>query len=112
MSPSKILVMAAIGIWLVTAVIAAIAWSVPLQGFPFLLSVPFTVPAVVASGLHWALSLGWTIALSCCAATAWLLAAVEVWRRPRTRFAWCLFAVWDAFVVVGYYSVYQSLSDL
>src|ERR1019366_8771720 len=105
MSPSKILVMAAIGIWLATAVVIAIAWGVSPQGFPFLLLAPFATPIALVNRLGWSFSSLWSTTVTVCTAIVWLVAAVEVWRRPKTSIASCLFAMWSAFVAIGYYSL-------
>lgn len=112
MIPSKFLVMTAIGIWLVTALVFAVVWDVQPEGLPFLFLLPFEMPAmIVEEHLDWSLPLGWSIANVCCTAAAWLVAAIELWRRPKTRLAWCVFAGWTAFVIIGYYSLHHSLRD-
>ena len=55
---------------------------------------------------------GWLATIACCIAVAWLVASVEIWRRPKTRLAWCLFAGWNALLIIGYYSLYNALRDL
>ena len=42
MTPSKFLVLTALGIWLVTALVFAVALDMSLLGFPMLLLYPFS----------------------------------------------------------------------
>jgi D-alanyl-lipoteichoic acid acyltransferase DltB (MBOAT superfamily) len=82
-------------------------WLVPLA-----LLVPFMTPAAIANHLGWTIPLSWAIVIACCTGVAWLLAAVELWRRPNTSLAIALCVVWIALVVFGYCSLQQSIRDL
>ena len=107
MTTSKFLVLTALGIWLVTTLVVAVPSDMSLLGFPILLLVPFlAIPADMG------MSLGWSATIACCIAVAWLVAAVEIWRRPKTRLAWCLFVVWNTLLIIGYYSLYNAFRDL
>lgn len=109
MTPGKFLVLAALGIWLVTALVFAVAWAIDPLGFPVLLLIPFLViPEMVADEMPSV----WLAIIACCIAVAWLVAAVEIWRRSRTRLAWCFFAAWNALLIIGYYSLHKALRDL
>jgi hypothetical protein len=112
MNTSKLLVIIAIGTWLITALTFVVAWGVQWLGVPYVLFVPFMAPTVIADRLGWAIPQGWSTAIACCSGAAWLLAAVELWRRPKTSFALGLCVAWIALVVFGYCSLQQSIRDL
>lgn len=109
MTLSKILVLAAVGTWFLIALSLGIVLSLETHTFPLLLAVPFlAIPEMVAPGMR----SGWVWAFACCIAVAWLVAGVEVWRRPKPVLAGCLFAAWTALVVIGYYWGWRGVHDL
>jgi hypothetical protein len=114
MNTSKLLVIIAIGLWPITALTFVVVWGMDVQwlGALLVLLVPFMTPAVIADHLGWTMTLSWSIVIACCTGVAWLLAAVELWRRPKTGLAVGFFVAWIVFLAFSYYSLQQVAHDL